>query len=384
MYTVIFASIFLSALLGFILQSPRRHFYYKYIDLISILDPPGWSMPQLLQARAQPNARLIHTFRLGNTFVSADARVRKEFIARAREVLHKHTRDFRAFPNTVRGFVGGVASHIPHHHHTMPFATFIQVVTFRVVVDSLLEGNIPEEEDENIVTVVEAINELWMLSKKRLSPIKPVLQIMDAHLKRWLPTYARPLDFVIPAYETMWRVVAVTVARANQDPGARTAFARYLNSPLEAQFVRFNNGQPSVEVFMCEILRLHPPSRHLSRTAPARLAGLSLWYLPHHTYVADLEALHRDTAVWGNGANVFDPSRFHASRITHEQRNGYIPFSYGPLRCVAFKEAPRFAACVAAAILEIVSGPDAKYRLTYGKEIGWREGWDGWTIEKTC
>jgi len=105
-----------------------------------------------------------------------------------------------------------------------------------------------------------------------------------------------------------------------------------------------------------------------------------LW-TPATTHVANIEALHQDTAIWGSDAGVFDPMRFHESRLSYGQKHGFIPFSYGPLRCVAFKEAPRFAAIVAAAVLEIVSAPDAKYRLVCGERIGRREGWEGWSIE---
>jgi hypothetical protein len=114
--------------------------------------------------------------------------------------------------------------------------------------------------------------------------------------------YERPLDFVIPAYETMWRVVAVTVARATNDRGARAAFSAYLESPTQDQFTRFEDArpqQPSVEAFISEVLRLHPPSRGLARAVPSRL------WAPSVTHVADIEALHKDTAIWGRDADIF-------------------------------------------------------------------------------
>ena len=268
----------------------------------------------------------------------------------------------------------------------MPFAIFVQVVTLRIVVGSLLGGDVPEDSDEEVVFVVKTINDLWTLSKKSRPPPTTLLDNLNAHLRCWIPEqYERPLDFVIPAYETMWRVVAVTVARAIHDRGARAAFSSYLETPSQAQFVRFEDAlpqQPSVEAFISEVLRLHPPSRGIARAAPARFGvfQLPLW-APATTHVADIEALHQDTATWGSDARVFDPMRFHKSRISYEQKHAFLPFSYGPLRCVAFKEAPRFAAILAAAVLEVVSAPDARCRLVCGERIGRREGWDGWSIE---
>jgi len=389
--SLVFFLTLLFALLGCLLQRNKRIVFSNISDIIALLDPPGSSVSDLLLARARPNTRLVHSFGLQNTFVSADSVVRKQFVTRAKEILRQHTRYFAAFPDVVRGVVAGSALRLrsPPRQPSISFAIFIQVVTVRVVVESLLGGNIPEDSDDETVFVVEAINDLWTLSKK-LGAAPPQLatlrESLNAYLRRWIPErYERPLDFVIPAYETMWRVIAVTVARAIHDRGACAAFSAYLESPPEDQFVRFEDArpqQPSVEAFICEVLRLHPPSRRLARAAPSRLGVFQfpLW-TPATTHVANIEALHQDTAIWGSDAGVFDPMRFHGSRLSYGQKHAFIPFSYGPLRCVAFKEAPRFAAIVAAAVLEIVSAPDARYRLVCGERIGRREGWEGWSIE---
>ena len=375
----------LFALLRSLLRREKRIILSKISDIVAILDPPGSSISDLLLARARPNVRLLHSFGLQNTFVSADSMVRKQFVTRAKDVLHQHTRNFAAFPDVVRGDVAVSALHLwlPSRHSSLPFATFIQVVTLRVVVGSLLGGSIPEDNHDETVFVAEAINNLWTLSKKSRNAPTTLLESLNTHLRQWMPRqYERPLDFVIPAYETMWRVVAVAVARAIHDHGACAAFSAYLESPNQDQFVRFEEAQPSVAAFISEVLRLHPPSRRLARTAHSRRGVFQfLPWASSATHVVDIEALHKDTAIWGSDAGVFDPMRFHKSRLTYCQKNAFIPFSYGPLRCVAFKEAPRFAAIVAAAVLEIVSAPNARYRLVCGEIIGRREGWEGWSIE---
>src|SRR6266702_1671565 len=380
----------ISTLLG-CLQRKKRIIVSNRPGIFALLAPPGSSISDLLLARAQPNARLVYSFGLQNTFVSADSMVRERSVTRAREMLRQHTRCFAAFPDVVQGVVAGSALRLlsPSCHPSIPFATFIQVVTLRAVVGSLLEGNIPDDSDDGTVFVVQAINDLWTLSKnRRTAPPSPatLLEGLNTYLRRWIPErYERPLDFLVPAYETMWRVVAVTVARAIHDGGACAAFSAYLESPLEDQFVRFEDArrqQPSVEAFICEVLRLHPPSRRIARAAPSGLGVFQFpFWAPATTHVADIEALHRDTAIWGSDADVFDPMRFHESRLSYGQKHAFIPFSYGPLRCVAFKEAPRLAAIIAAAVLEIVSVPDARYRLVHGEGIGRREGWEGWSIE---
>ncbi|KAH9059240.1 hypothetical protein EDB87DRAFT_1563378, partial [Lactarius vividus] len=286
----------------------------------ALLDPPVSSISDLLLTRVRPNTRLTHSFGLQNTFVSADIVVQKQFITRVREILRQRTRSFAAFPEVARGVVAGSALRLrsPSCRPSIPFAIFIQVVTRRVVVGSLLGGDIPKDNDEGTVFVVRAINDLWALSKKHgaAHPSSALLDSVNTYLCMWIPErYEQPLDFVIPAYETVWRIVAITVARAIYNRGARAVFSAFLESPCEDQFARFKDAQsqqPNVEAFICEVLRLHPPSGRLARAAPSRVGvfHFPLW-APVTTHVANIEVLHQDTEIWGSDAGVFDPMRFH-------------------------------------------------------------------------
>ncbi len=62
--------------------------------------------------------------------------------------------------------------------------------------------------------------------------------------------------------------------------------------------------------------------------------------------------------------------RFHPTRLSHQQHRAFIPFGYGPLRCIAFEEAPRFAAIVAAST-----------STSLGQDIAWyaEKNWVGGT-----
>jgi hypothetical protein len=77
--------------------------------------------------------------------------------------------------------------------------------------------------------------------------------------------------------------------------------------------------------------------------------------------VTYLEALHRDTHICGQQGHIFDPMRFHPTRLSHEQRRAFIIVGYGPLWCIALEAAPRFVAIVAASILKVVDEPWARY-----------------------
>ncbi len=126
----------------------HRRVYSKYSDIATQSDPPHSHIPLLSSAWAQLNKRLARVFGLGNSFVSADTGVRRQFITRARELLRNHTQCFAAFPDSARGTVVGVVSRClsPHpHQNAIPFARFVQLVTMRLVVYSFLRGNVPSK-----------------------------------------------------------------------------------------------------------------------------------------------------------------------------------------------------------------------------------------------
>ncbi|KAI0261796.1 cytochrome P450 [Gloeopeniophorella convolvens] len=369
--------LFLAGLRRVLCRGWRRRAYSDYSHIHSLLNPDILTSSQLLWSRSHPNARLVGAFGLQNTFVSADITVHKHFTGRARHILREHARKFSAFRDTARDTVSGLLSRTPVQHYPSPFSEFVQAAALRIVVCSLLCGNIPEEDDIDVTFVVNTINDLWVLSKKHNTIMSPeLLETLNAHLIRWLPTYERPLDFIIPTYETMWRVIAVAVAHASYNTGTRAALLEYLDSPLESQFVRFEHGRPSVDAFISEVLRLHPPSRHLARARHCYFSFAPM------IEIADIKALHLDPQIWGADAHIFDSMRWHPSRVSPDQKRAHMPFGHGPLRCVALKEAPRFAAVVAAAILEAFEDPTADYQLVRGDRVGGRDGWEGWSIIK--
>ncbi|KAI0062134.1 hypothetical protein BV25DRAFT_699492 [Artomyces pyxidatus] len=389
----------LSALILAVVLLLKRAFqirihHSKLPAIHDLLNPPSTHLSTLLRARAEPNLRLVRAFDLHNTFVSPDPDIHKRFAARAVHLLRRHTQSFTGFPDATRDIASESLSHMLAGGQPVPYDTFIQVTTLRVITVTLLEGEIPVHDTDAVIFVAKAINELWVLSKTCGSMPPGRLDAMNTHLRTWLPQYEHPLDFIVPTYETMWRVVAIAVARAHADDASLHAFCEYIDDPVDAQFQLFAYDRPSVEAFLNEVLRLHPPSKHISRASASSLEfPLSLFsalpWLPASIRqkftpvdVADIQAIHRDEEVWGGTASAFDPMRFHPSRVTREQKLALLPFGYGPLRCVAYKEAPRIAAVVVGVILEALAGTASPYTLTCGAEVGGRDGWDDWAIEK--
>ena len=146
------------------------------------------------------------------------------------------------------------------------------------------------------------------------------------------------LNFIIPAYETVWRVIlriAIEVLFRQTNRGTfqpvKTTTAADWQMVLE-QFHGMEGVDSErlrertdfgVSVFdiVREGLRLHPPTRHIHREAEDGTI-----------HIADIESMQRN--FWPNGT-VFDPSRWQESEEEGRETRAYRPFGHGRYQCLA-------------------------------------------------
>ena len=249
---------------------------------------------------------------------------------------------------------------------------------------------------KDVTLVASGITTLWVSSKKS-DPIPPaLLEELTTHLRRLVideTQYPNPLDFVIPTWETLWRVVATTVAYSYRDKDIRKAFMKFNACPSDHSFrggdqASDSDVSVSVKAVVSEAMRLHPPSKHIGRSKSRTWWPFFLenWIQPgimRVKRIADIEKLLRCN-IWGADADEFRPSRHHPRLILPDQRQALtFVFGYGPLRCIAASWAPTAAGVISGAILDEldING----YVLEAGAVIGGREleGWNGWMIDKT-
>lgn len=359
-----------------------------------LLNPPAASNRQLLMERAIPNERLIRAFSLTNAFVSGDSHVHNAFVGHANSLLRSaKERGWSHFQDIAIQAVEAAVHDAPHH---INFDVFVQDVTLRVALVALLraDSSVSDFASDDIRVVTERITRLWSQSKKPDLIPKDLLPQLNYHLRRLVPdteAFPNPLDYVIPIWETLWRVVATTIAHAQSDPLSLAAFADIHVLPTQEQFKMFNGSTPSAEAIIMENMRLHPPSKHITRVNISsklldRLlphsAQRSLYRhigYPMRRECADIGTLLR-SSVWGPDANDFDPLRHHPSRIHPDQEaTRSLVFGYGRNRCIAGSWAPMAAGMIVAAALDrIQSKKDCE--LIPGPQIGGRDGWNGWSI----
>ena len=369
----------------FLIPNIRTHKHAAQIR--SLLNPPDISLGSLLLSRATPNQRLVQAFGLTNTFVSDDAKVHRTFTMRAKSLIAGiggGDDRWRAVALTAEAAVHQFLS--VQQSVEVEFATLAQCITFAVVLSTLFDTDLDTLRYDDLVYVTSVINRRWSDSKiKDAAAMRQddSLGKMITQIDQWIidrDRYPNPLNFILPAYETMWRVVAVTVAyiyrcRDNTLHDVATAFGR---DPTEERFQAFgeDGGQPSMQGIVLEVLRLHPPTRHIAR---APVASGSWWRTLVAPAVerADIQSVHLSDA-YGENTTEFDPMRFHPSRMGG--RAELYSFGYGRLKCVAAAWAPMAAAVIAAKVVAQIEEEGCS--VTVGSKIGGRSGWDGWVVGK--
>ncbi|PCH38537.1 hypothetical protein WOLCODRAFT_65482 [Wolfiporia cocos MD-104 SS10] len=355
-------------------------------EIRNLLDPPT-PLAEQLTARATSNARLMRAFSIHSTFVHGDIDTHTTFTKAAVELISRHRLPWTLFADIASNVVD---AHL-HRLSSVAFDTFISRITLHVVIVGLLqlEPSFYKIDPDDLDVVAGNINRLWTMSKTTTEIPSHMLAEVNVRLHRWLPTYSNPIEFVIPVYETLWRVIAVTVALNHNRSDVRAVFAAFLSQPDSRRYHYIPDGDPSVEVVMQEVLRLYPPTRRISRTYTA--SDFNLKYLPSFlaqcmtrtiTQVADIEALQRDS-VWGVDVNDYDPMRHLPQRCGEAQRRTLLAFGAGKLTCVAKTWAPHAAAVIVATILDRVGdGDKTEFEVVAGGGIGGRSGWDGWRIQR--
>ncbi|KIM49735.1 hypothetical protein M413DRAFT_408012 [Hebeloma cylindrosporum] len=427
-----------------------EHDQHSLEALGSVLEPRRIHINTLLHERAIPNKRLVRALKLTNTFVSASPEVHHNFVRRALGMLHRAKgRGWAWVAQVAKGAVGpgGLDNQGSEKERIIEFDSLIQNTTLLVVLvvllgqgdESFFEASASDASPSScfmtsdVECVARNITLLWGLSKLPDAIPSHLLEELNGALKRLMEgrqgqwngeeasdedgdgdsaTFENPLDFVVPTWETLWRVVATTVAYAyagGDDESAivKEALMEFAKDPTEARFRRASNVKatsssqsllnPHIVDMRCivaECMRLHPPSKHIGRSKARPWWAFILRILPaswiQHSWStsyltrtkanADVGSLLRCQKIWGMDAASFAPRRHLPVQATKEQKDamGWV-FGYGKLRCVAATWAPMAAGVVAGAVVERMESEGMEVVKGRGG-IGGRVGWEGWKV----
>ena len=191
----------------------------------------------------------------------------------------------------------------------------VQSVTLRVTLEYLF--GVPEEDlDDNrdgLIFMADRINTLWQLSKDAEAKSIPAWQdekLMHKYLEKLIDCDAlkpreNPMNFILPAYETMWRAVfrgfiEVYCRQADHAANWKKTLREFLSNPIERVWQKeYQPTELSARDIVKEILRLYPPTRRIYRQ-----------YEDPDMISADVESLHRNSLLAPNDPDTFRPERW--------------------------------------------------------------------------
>ena len=259
------------------------------------------------------------------------------------------------------------------------FASFelerlVQSVSLKIALHILHSLDPLDLHDTAINMMAFSINELWHLSKNQASindgpqavELKSELQKALATLSPSFPPEsdpkANPLNYILPAYETLWRVIFFCFIEVNFRQSDFTTNAvgwrdKLKESITEKEPESFDGDvapnseqQVTVENIVDEALRLYTPTRRIHREYRFQPGSKS------ERVAADIERMHRNPDIFGMEPLQFNPSRWQS--LGSEAREAFMPRGNKPFLCPAKKEfGPKIIGILVAALVTHIS-PD--------------------------
>ncbi|KAI0433835.1 hypothetical protein F5Y09DRAFT_338202 [Xylaria sp. FL1042] len=333
-----------------------RYGYRVYVDFVlgqvkkhrRIADFSLWSERTLecrLKVRAKANSRLVTAFHLNNSFTTDDVHVHQGFLRKAKNAIRLTcTDDWIQLGVVTRTSLDLCLKHFDDGLPYIALASLVRVVSFTVALHVLFKIDPSEINLDEARKATEAINRLWIQSKDHQSILSLYDQrVLNNALERLLPKEfpcddrSHPLNLIMPAYETLWRVVLLTfveVAGRNVNPRTEKELHDAVENVPQC-FNRRNDSEMRALAIAKEGLRLYPPTKRIYRE-----------YAVGCLVAANVELWQRHPYIWSNPLN-FNPMRFHnwhqesAADIPGKdspKRLSYFPFGIGRHTCPAAAE----------------------------------------------
>ncbi|KAI4164310.1 MAG: hypothetical protein LQ342_001956 [Letrouitia transgressa] len=322
-----------------------------------------------LKSRALPNHRLVKVFGIDNAFTTTNESYLRHFKNLATQKFSKLGPDewkklAKAADILVRR---GIEKNTWKDDETtrqskIELTPFVQLISLKVALFVLFGIDPMHLEDSNVLDVARSINLLWIGSKGGYSEETFAFERkrLMAALSEIFPSIPKtrkdnPLNLILPAYETLWRVVfrcflEIIFRSESPTPKWTKVLSKFLRKPTDQQFRRVN-GNPetnpdavSAMFIVNEALRLYPPTRRIYRQL--HLAGKP----KPEIFAADIEACQRDARIWGEDCYQFVPSRWR--NLSVDARNSFMPFGERPFVCPAKQDfGPRLIGVLVAALV---------------------------------
>ena len=321
-------------------------------------------------SRAIPNQRLVRAFQIDNGFTTSDAIYGRQFRRKAVKMIRQVTSTNRGGWHQIATVAREIAT--TYFRESMSddradLDLIVQVVTLKAVLSLFFEVGATTYTDATAFAIARTINLLWMQSKSvtghQSTDFSSLKSLMQGIGLDWTNTNDNPLNILLPAYETLWRVVARCLIEVGFRPSAdaewRPLLQTFIANPTTQTFSKIiAPGEPniSVEFLVNEALRLYTPTRRIyrhvhfpSQQMPELLA-------------ADIEGCHRQLHIWGDDSHRYRPARWMAA--DQNMRDAFMPFGGGDWICPASAGfGPMMIGVLVATFAEIIAAEDWELQL---------------------
>ncbi|KAH9883275.1 cytochrome P450 [Xylariomycetidae sp. FL2044] len=308
------------------------------------------TLKERLTHRANANKRLEETLGINNSFTTTDPQIHRDFRKLAESTIRSiETHGWVELSELAASVLSITAVQSKRPGQALDLAPVVRIYTFKVILHVLFGVDTQNIGFQDAKVATETINRLWLRSKTCSGAADEDTHrdqvFLQAVLRRMLPacypceSQANPLNLIMPAYETMWRVVLLTfVTVAVRDVGSETRdqFQKVLEIVPQCFGSYPSDDEKLALAFAKEGMRPYPPTKRVYR---ASSIGPSLQG-SYDTLAADVERCHHEPTIWGTDAHQFRPSRFYRADgfdrgSNWAMRQAYFPFGVGRHICPA-------------------------------------------------
>ena len=297
------------------------------------------------EARAGPNERIKTAFGVYNSFTMYEQDASNKFRAMAKKIIQF---DMQTWPDVVATAQAVVRSELKDVDSQLNLTDVTQAVALKTAMSILFHDIdvVDPNKHDAIKTIAKEINEQWMRSKVTYDgneqpdwAFEKQTRLLAA-LQTVFPDFrpdarkSNPLNLILPAYETVWRVVLrgflELTSRGHENAQHwREVLAAFLDNPTKTQ-LEDGSGKGSgvsAEHIAKEALRLYAPTRRVYREYQTS-DGKSF------EAAANIEGSHRNKGVWGDGVLRFEPDRWTTTDLS-SLNESFMAFGARPFMCPA-------------------------------------------------
>ncbi|CAG8981656.1 hypothetical protein HYALB_00013531 [Hymenoscyphus albidus] len=328
-----------------------------------------------LKQRASPNQRLVIAFGIDNAFTTVDPIHAKRFVNQSKSLLRTQGDDWKMLTQFASDWTKQVVFVKLQTSCSFRLLPMVQALVFHTVLRKFFPA-ISTPSDSEVEFITSRINSLWIASKGIACQDKTQLVYQRKEFQsRLQSTFSpnksqsgeeNPLNILLPAYETLWRVVLRIFLEVQflSEPQRvceyAAQFEKFLLDPTRGKFEEETQIQDGLSVsikgIVAEGLRLYPPTRRIYREIDGEEVAV------------DVEYLHRDATNWGDDAMRFIPGRWATLTTCDAGKRGYMPFGAGTFECPAKPEFGLFAIGIMVGVL--VTKFANQFELNGGDDLG--------------